>query len=149
MFIYEMKNILADGKPVNGMIIKSTVGAYELIPADDGDKCALIYVSKEGDEPTINYLAEYEMKRNDGDEKPEDVKILAYQGKLELSEDEAYEGLIFKPILDTNYIAEVQEGESYIIIAEKKNGEYLEAPEIKSGKKSAGQEGNEEDPEEP
>lgn len=149
MFIYEMKNILADGKPVNGMIIKSTVGAYELIPADDGDKCALIYVSKEGDDPTINYLAEYEMKRNDGDEKPEDVKILAYQGKLELSEDEAYEGLIFKPILDTNYIAEVQEGESYIIIAEKKNGEYLEAPEIKSGKKSASQEGNEEDPEEP
>lgn len=146
MFIYEMKNILADGKPVNGMIIKSTVGAYELIPADDGDKCALIYVSKEGDEPTINYLADYEMKRNDGDEKPEDVKILAYQGKLELSEDEAYEGLIFKPILDTNYIAEVQEGESYIIIAEKKNGEYLEAPEIKSGKKSSEAEEGEEDP---
>lgn len=149
MFIYEMKNILADGKPVNGMIIKSTVGSYELIPADDGDKCALIYVSKEGDEPTINYLAEYEMKRNDGDEKPEDVKILAYQGKLELSEDESYEGLIFKPILDTNYIAEVQDGESYILIAEKKNGEYLEAPEIKSGKKSDGQQSEEQDPEEP
>ena len=138
MFIYEMKNILADGKPVNGMIIKSTVGSYELIPADDGDKCALIYVSKEGDEPTINYLAEYEMKRNDGDEKPEDVKILAYQGKLELGEEESYEGLIFKPILDTNYIAQVQDGESYILIAEKKNGEYLEAPEIKSGKKPCG-----------
>lgn len=149
MFIYEMKNILADGKPVNGMIIKSTVGSYELIPADDGDKCALIYVSKEGDEPTINYLAEYEMKRNDGDEKPEDVKILAYQGKLELGEDESYEGLIFKPILDTNYISEIQDGESYILIAEKKNGEYLEAPEIKSGKKSGGQQSEEQDPEEP
>lgn len=129
MFIYEIKNILADGKPVNGMIIQSTVGTSELIPAKDGDSCGLIYVSKEDDKPIVNYLAEYEMQRNDTEEKPEDVKLLAYQGKLE-REGKVLEGLIFRPILDTNYTTEFEDGDSFLIIAEKEDGEYLEAPEI-------------------
>ena len=129
MFVYEIKNILVNGKPVNGLIFQSTVGTDDLIPAEDGAKLALIYVDKEDDKPVIKYEEEYEMKRNDTEEAPEDVKIVAYQRKMKIGEDEI-EGLFFKPILSNAYTTDLAEDDSYVVVAEKKNGEALEEPEI-------------------
>jgi hypothetical protein len=125
MFIYEAKNILVDGTPCNGLIFKSTVGTSELIPAKDGESCSVIYVYSQDEKPMIDYLGDYEFKKNDTEELPDDVKILAYQGKVD-----EFEGLIFKPILSTNEPASLQEGETAVMIIEKESGEYLDAPSI-------------------
>lgn len=129
MLIYEIKNILVDGKPVNGFVLQAA-DSTNYFPAEDGTVVELLFTEMDNDKPAVHIQHEYEMKRNDTDEKADDVKLFAYQGKVQKDEETTYEGLVFKAVMSQSDCRPAQEDESVVVVAEKENGEYLDSPQL-------------------